>query len=478
MRSSRHVALAALALLSCLTGCQSSYPAASSQYLTATVGGGHAAAAEVAADAAKSDPASETLWMLELASAQRANGDIAASARTFERAEARFREIDSQPDLALGRETLSSLSDPYRLPYRGRNLDRIFAATYQAIDHLQLGETDKARVSLTRSLFRQEDARRRREESLKAAADESSSLGREDSQMGERLADPSLAAARDAVTARFDGKVGYPDAMNPFAVWLNGIYYLHTAEGPADLERARKSLQTAATLCPGDRFIAADLALAEHGAARPDPGAGRTIVHVVHEVGMAPAWGETRLTLPLIYADSRAPMVRIALPTISPQGETPSPTELTGGEATARLVTLADVDAIVRNEFEEEYPRARNRAIASATMKATLGYIANREAQKDDKSGGANLLAIATLLATNSYAIQSARADLRNWSSLPREVRHGRVEIARGGTVRLTGGWMDAGTECRIPAARAVLVTIRSISPGTPAIIRTSILQP
>jgi len=478
MRSSRHIVPTALALLTCLTGCQSSYPAASSQYITATVGGGHAAAAEVATDAAKSDPASATLWMLELASAQRANGEIAASVRTFERAEARFRESDGQPDLALGREALSSLSDPYRLPYRGRNLDRIFAATYQAIDHLQLGETDKARVSLTRSLFRQEDARRRREESLRAAADESRSLGSEDSQMGERLADPALVAAQDEMTVRFGAKAGYPGAMNPFAVWLNGIYYLHTAEGPADLERARKSLQAAAALCPGDRFIATDLALSEHGVTRPDPGAGRTIVHVVQEVGLAPAWGETHITLPLIYADSRAPMVRIALPTISPQGETPAPTEVTAGDAKARLATLADVDAIVRNEFEEEYPRARNRAIASATMKATLGYIANREAQKDARSGGGNLLAIATLLATNTYAIQSARADLRNWSSLPREVRHARIEIARGGSIHLSGGWLAAGTECRIPAARAVLVTIRSISPGTPAIIRTSILQP
>lgn len=478
MPSPHTTAPAALALLLCLAGCQSSYPAASTQYRTALVGGGHAAAVEVAETAAASDRASEIVWMLEQASAQRARGDVTGSTRTLERAESRFREADAKPDIALGGEALSTLTDPYRLPYRGRNLDRIFAATYQAIDHLQLGQVDKARVCVARSQFRQDDARRRWTESRRAATEESASLAGVDSQMAARLSDPALTSAREDVAARFAGGQTGADAMNAFAAWLGGVFHLRTAEGPSDLERARKSLQAAATLSPGNPFITADLVLAETGSARPDPGPGRTVVYVVHEVGLAPAWGETLVTLPLIYADTRAPLVRIALPTLTPQGESPSPTELVAGTTRTRLARLADIDALVRAEFDEEYPRARTRAIASATMKATVGYIANREARKEGRSDGGNLLAVATLLATNTYAVSSARADLRNWSSLPSEVRHARVEVARGASLGLSGGWIPAGTSCPIPPARSVLVTIRSISPETPVIMRTCILQP
>ena len=470
--------LAALGCLGLLTGCQSSYPATAGQYATAMLNAGYADAAEIADSARESDKATRTLWTLKLASAQRAAGDLAASLRSLEQAESRFREADAKPVVALGREALSTFTDPYGLDYPGRNLDRIFAAAYQAIDHLQLGEPEKARVCLTRSLFRQEDARRRLAEVGRAAAEEAASLAGSDSEADRRLSDPALGSVREDVAARFAGHRAYADAMNPFAVWLNGVFYLRTADGPADLERARKSLQVAASLCPGNPSIAEDLALAEQAAHRPEPAAGRCVVYVVHEVGLAPAWSETVVTLPLIYADTRTPMVNVALPTISPQGESPGPTELGVGASRMTLAMLADVDAIVHAEFGQEYPRAVTRALASATIKATAGYIANRAAQREANSDGGNLLAAATLLATNAYGMSSAHADLRNWSSLPKEIRLAHLEVPRAASLRVTGGLISGELTCRLPPARAVLVTIRSISPGSPAILRTCILQP
>lgn len=474
----RTLALIAWSLVHGLTGCQSSYPASSVQYRTALLQGSHADAVEVAQSAAKSEATSEIVWRLELATSQRLAGDSVASSTTFERVETLFRQADQEPDIALGSETLSTLSDPYSLLYRGRNLDRIFAATYQAIDHLHLGEMDKARICLTRSLFRQEDARRRQTERRQAAKDELSTLTQGDAHMAERLSDPTLSAVLTETNSRFQHQQAYADALNPFAVWLNGIYHLQRAESPTDLERARKSLETASLLCKDNRFISDDLVLAEKCQVRPEPSPGKTIVYVVHETGLAPAWSETSILLPLIYADSRAPMVRIALPTISPQGERPAPTRVSVGSTNVQLATLADVDGIVRAEFEEDYPRARTRAIASATLKATVGYLANREAQKRRQSDGGNLLAVATLLATNAYAINSARADLRNWSSLPSEIRHGRIEVPNGSKLRLSGGWIPTDTHYPIPQGKVVLITIRSISQDTPAIIRTCILQP
>ena len=463
----------------CLNGCQSTYPAQRDLYETALRNGGYGAAAEVAEQALDSDPRSTTLWSLELAAAQRAAGRTRACADTLEAAESLFREADARPDLALGSEGLATLSDPYRLDYPGRNTERVFAATYQALAYLELGEPEKARVCLTRSLFRQEDAVRRDGLLRAAAEEEAAAIGREDSQLQARLTDSRLADASAAVNARFPGST---PSGNALATWLHGIFHLRTAEGPADLERARKSLASAARMAGDDRFIATDLALAEHGSTRPDPGEDRTVVYVVHEEGLAARWTEQRVTLPLIYGDVRAPMVNLALPSLSPRPRQARATQAAvAGSPGITLAPLADIDALVHVDFREAYPLARNRAIASATMKAVAGYAANRAAQqatsrRDD--AGAHLVAIATLMATNTYALESAHADLRGWTSLPQEVRLGRLEATRGATVRISGGSITGEVSCRLPAARAVLVTIRSISPDTPAILSTSILQP
>lgn len=471
-----HRLLALLAVV-LLGGCSTPYPAAADQYQLAMTQGGYDDACEVA-QGARADEPSRILWQLELAAAQRAAGDLTGSVRTLEETERAFRAADAGPQLALGEEGLATLSNPYQLRYPGRNVDRIYAAVYQALGQLELGERERARVSLTRSLFRQEDARRRQAEAAAAASREAETAAREDTEFARRLDDPALAEAREAVRRGF--RKGTGDARNPFAVWLNGVYYLRTAEGVSDLERARKALESAQSLAPGNPHIAEDLRLAESATQAPVVEAGRSCVYIVHEEGLAPAWSEQILTLPLIYGDIRAPMVAVALPTLVPGIASERPTEaMLPGQPTVRLAPLADIDAIVHEEFQLEYPRARNRAIASATMKALAGYLANRAAQDEARrSGGGSVLAGVTLLATNLYGVSSARADLRRWSSLPREVRMARVTTARGAVLRVAGGSIQGEAGCRLPAASCVLVTIRSISPEAPPIIRTSILRP
>lgn len=468
--------LLALLVIALLSGCSTPYPAAADQYRVALAQGAYAAAGDVARGALSDEP-SRIVWQLELAAAQRAAGDLAGSVRTLEDAEQAFRAADAEPELALGGEGLATLSNPYGLRYSGRNVDRIYAAVYQALGQLEMGEREAARVSLTRSLFRQEDARRRQAVADAAARGEAEAASREDGEFSRRLEDPVLSEAREAVRAGF--RKGPGDARNPFAVWLNGVYYLRTAEGMSDLERARKALESARALAPDNPHIADDLRLAESGNQAPSAQGGRTCVYVVHEEGLSPTWSEHIVTLPLVYADARAPMVAVALPTLLPGSGSDRPTEVgVVGQPTSRLAPLADIDAMVHEEFQAAYPLARNRAIASATMKAMVGYIANRAAQDDARRSGGSVLGAVTLLATNLYGVSSARADLRRWSSLPREVRMARVTTERGAVLRVSGGSIQGEATCRLPAAGCVLVTIRSISPEAPPIIRTSILQP
>lgn len=475
---------ALLALIaSLLGGCVSSYPDANRSFRAAFESGDFAGAAELAEAQAEdlSDPAA-LVWLLEAGTARRAQGSLEAAARAFESAETLLAELDARPEVSLSGESLSAFSNPYALEYRGRNLDRILAATKLALTHLEAGSTERARVAINRTLFRIEDAKRLAARRAEIAREEGAAAGAEDAAFRQRLSGPELAEAARAATEGFGALPSYAATVNPAAAWLHGVYFLHTAEGPADLEQARKSLQLVVAVAPDNAAARADLALAEAGRGRPDPGAGRTLVYVLHENGVAPRWGEEKAELPLLLFEQDSPLVGIALPTVRPVPAAAEELTLAWGEGPAtRTQPLASVDAMVLAEFREEWPVVVTRSLASATVKALVSHAANRAARENARRNsddtGAQFLYLATLVKTNLYS-GIAQADLRSWSSLPKAFRNGRLEAPRGARLTLGGACLRTPTAIELPQAKAVLVTVRTLGPETPPVIRTAILQP
>lgn len=474
--------LAAL-LASLLGGCVSSYPEAGAGFRAAFESGDFAAAAELAEERAEnvSDP-SALVWLLEAGAARRAEGRGEEAARAFERAEALITELDRRPEISLTGESLSAFSNPLALAYRGRNADRILAAAMLALTHLETGSVERARVAMNRTLFRLEDAKRVAARRAAIAREEGEAAGEADAAFRQRLASPELAEATRAATVGFGVLPADAATVNPAAAWLHGLFFLHTAEGSADLERARKSLQLVAGAAPGKAGVSADLALAEGGRGRPDPGPGRTLVYVLHENGVAPRRGQETATLPLLLFEQDTPMVAIALPTLSPAPAAGETLSLSWGDGQrAATERLASVDAMMLAEFREEWPTAVTRALASATAKALVSHAANRAARENarrnsDKTG-AQLLYLASLVTTNLYA-GTAQADTRGWSSLPKEYLGQRLEAPRGASLSLGGACLGSPTAITLPDAKAVLVTVRTLGPAVPPVIRTAILQP
>jgi hypothetical protein len=159
----------------------------------------------------------------------------------------------------------------------------------------------------------------------------------------------------------------------------------------------------------------------------------------------------------------------------------PEPLVASAGDSRlAEATALASVDAMVLAEFKEEWPVVRNRAIASATVKAVAAYIANKAAQEyarqNSDNTGAQLMMLATLIGTNLYTA-AAQADLRHWSSLPSLYRLQRGEVAEGAPLTLAGGGLAAPRQVALPRAKAVLVTVRSVASGIAPSIRVAILQ-
>jgi len=474
--------LAAL-VASLLGGCVSSYPDDNARFRAAFESGDFASAAKVAERrAGDASGPSALVWLLEAGAARRAEGRLEEAALAFERAEELIGDLDRRPEVSLTGESLSAFSNPYALDYRGRNVDRILAAASLALIRLEAGSPEGARVALNRALFRLEDAKRLAARRAEIAREEGEAAGQADVAFRQRLASPEMAAAARGATDGFGAPTPHASTVNPAAAWLHGLFFLHTAEDASDLERARKSLQLVAAMVPGNTAAAADLALAEAGRGRPDPGPGRTLVYILHENGVAPRWGQETATLPLLLFERDTPMVGIALPTIRPVPAAGETLSLSWGDGQSAVTEpLASVDAMVLAEFREEWPKVVTRSLTSATVKALVSHAANRatreNARRNSDNTGAQLLYLATLVTTNLYS-GIAQADTRSWSSLPKAYRSQRLEVARGARLTLGGACLGAPTAITLPDAKAVLVTVRTLGPSSPPVIRAAILQP
>lgn len=450
------------------TGCTSDYARNADAFHESFAAGDYAgalAAAEPMATAA--EPNDAVILKLQLGSIQRAAGLSAAAAKTFEEAEALFSSYDASPEVSLSAEGVSAFTNPYALPYRGRAYDRTMAATYQALSFLQAGDAAKARVAMNRALFRQEDAKRLSAEKARIAREESGAAMEADARTAEAARNEAVVQASQASRALLADLPSYQDYVNPFTSWLHGVFFLHRAEGASDVEKARKSLELATALVPGNASIKADLAEAAAGHARPGA-PGLTTVYVLHESGRAPKWNENKFTFPFILVDSSAPIVSVALPEIHPVPDSTELVAVFGGKET-KAEKLLSVDAIAAQDFKDEYPVVRNRAIASATVKGIAAFIANKaakEAADRNSGGGGGFLMLATMIATNVYTTQSAQADLRHWSTLPKTVSMTRLTVPTGATLTLRNSLGTPGTAVKVPDGKAVILSCKTPANG------------
>lgn len=218
-----------------------------------------AAAAEFAAKATKEKDSKDTvIWRLEEGAALRADNQFKESNTALEAAEEKVNKFDEGAKVKVGSEALALLSNLANLPYEGRAYDKIMLNTYKALNYLQLGEPDKARVEFTRSLQRQEEA----VEINKARVEKAEAAAAKD-EKGKAAADkarenPKLQSQLDSKFAFLDKWQAEAIYKNPAALYLHGLFFMATATVPADLELAKTSFDQVAAMTKENKFVQQD----------------------------------------------------------------------------------------------------------------------------------------------------------------------------------------------------------------------------
>ena len=424
-------------------------------------------AATVAQNFSADEPKDALVWNLEAAAALRAQGKLKESAKILEQVELSFRTEEERPGFSVSGATLAAFSNGYAEAYRPRPADRIYASTYQALNRLELGDLNGARVSMARLRFVQQSfgsgqlyVKPKKAEGkydvAKASQDERTKEG-----LG--MIEENLAS----LTA--DG--AYDDA---FSHWLQGMFFLRLGQDPSDREKARKELLAATQLNGSNDAFRRDLKDAESPAGE---GQGM-IVYVIAETGMCPEWYQQRVDIPLFVVSSRVPYVSVALPALRPSGLNYN-LKLKLDTKDVTLPLASRPDALIAKHFEAALPAIKTQAFTSAALKATASYVINKSseeaANRQNSGSGAVLWSLATKVGTAVYTIGTTKADLRNWSGLPARFSVARLEAKPGQKLTVVGRPESALT---LPAGKVLLVSLKSTQENHPIVLRCTPLVP
>ena len=469
-----HIARLSLptALLGLLVGCQTYNTQSANTANAWQSGDGVAAAAEVSRMAEeKAGSKDELLWRLEQGAILKATGDIEGSLAAFDQAEVIVNKFEEESKVRLGGRTASLLTNQAALPYRGRAYDKIMMNTYKALSYMLLDDTENARVELNRALQRQRDAvdenQKRLEEATAAA--EAGKKGELEGEEGkpapsydvERAQqDPKFAGATDAAMAELDARLlPYADYVNPFSVFLDGIFFTQLGLDNADVERARKSLERVRSMSPGT-YIEEDYRMAEN-MANGDP--AETVTYVIFASGSAPERDQLKIDIPLFLVSSVS-YVGAAFPKLAYNDNyIPVATAITSDGTAYDTELLCNMDSVISRDFKNEWPSVLTATLLTTATKAIAGKAMEDAVGDDWKS---KLIAKAVNI---GWQASTNNADLRTWKSLPKTFSYARIPTPADGSLKLNIGYTN--TDIQVEPGKSNFVFIRSVNPGSAPIV-------
>jgi len=401
------------------------------------------------------------IWRLEEGAVLRAAGQFADSNVAFDQAQEKIDDYAQKAKVRLGQEAGALLSNQANLAYEGRSYDGIMLNTYRALNFLALGQIDKARPEIIRAYQRQQDAvednKKRIEKTQEAADKDKNSTAIKKAEENDKFK-TQIAGA----TSELDKLKVYADYVNPFTVYLDGLYFLANAADASDLERAHKSLERTVSFAPDNDYVKQDLAMANDAInGKPVP----PLTYVIFETGCAPVRDQIRVDIPIIV--SKVSYVGAAFPTLKLQDNCLPALNISTAETNLTTAPLASVDSIIALDFKNELPVVITKTVAATVTKAVAAYAVNQAAQ----NGGGDIGGLIAQIATAGYQMAVNIADTRTWTTLPKEFQIARLQTPADHKLYLSTPGGAFKTEVTVDDGAINLVYVKSINANTPLLV-------
>lgn len=392
----------------------------------------------------------DLLWMLQAGGLARAQGNYIDSTQAFDTCEVMMKHFDSE-DSELG-HTIGSLAvNDNIVPYTGTVYDGVMVNTYKGLNFISEGKYDLARVEFNRALDRQRRAKEAFNQEIQKVKEETAQ-DKNSSMVQKTMDSPDMKTKLEEAYPSMANFSVYPDFVNPFATYIAGVFF--AAEG--DYKKAVDLLKESAGMVSDNPFVLEDFAAMEQvlDTGQPLP----ATVWVVFENGLGPVKEETRIDLPLFIATDNVRYFGIALPKLQRRYEAMPSVKVTAGGTEYQTQIVTDMDAVIETEFNKDFQAILTRAIMAATGKAIMQY----SLEKDHGGSAAVIMAI--------YSAMTTAADVRIWTTLPKNIQVARVAMPEDGKVTVGGPSMAAQT-LDVSGCKHAIVYVRMIHGASPPAI-------
>ena len=371
---------------------------------------------EFSAHAEREHSKDAIIWRLEAGAALRAAGQFEQSTRVFDEAEALIDKHEQEAKVRVGQQVISVLGNPAEMTYVGRTYDKIMLDTYKALNEMEMGRIDSARVDMIRAYQRQQDAVTANAARIERETKEAQAAKPDAQPMAQSAEnDPQVQGKLNDAYSEIRALPSYGDYVNPFTVYLDGLFFMATATDASDLQRAQKSLERAAQLSGNNPYVVQDLQMI-HGMIE-----GKSITpttYVIFETGVAPVRDQIRIDIPLFIAGVRdVPYLGAAFPVLRLEGGELQSLTVSGGGAREAAAPVCSMDSVIAKDFQNELPLIITRTIIATVAKAAGAYGVTRVAEEQ----GGPIAGLLTRIATTATQVAINIADTRTWTTLPKQ---------------------------------------------------------
>lgn len=340
---------------------------------------------------------SQLLYLLEAARLRSLSGNVENSVELYAQVEERFDNDRLRAMFTVSdslRMALSMVTNDRALPYNGQLFERLLVYTHQALNHLELGNPELARIDLNKAL---RDMRWGKDNLPRLRDLSDQNLGREGIQtrgFTPGFPDPP------------DGLVQESSSDNALVYYLSALLF----EAAGDLDRAAIDYRNALAYAPGSPPV--EEALESLGEMPREM--GRLVI--LHESD----WVSPKIPFSLsIFIKDRS--YTLSLPYYSDRywNDFTPQSFVQIGESRPLLYPLLNVDAAARASLEELFPAILLRQALRMIAKEQL----QNEAQEADPWLG---------FAASIFSILSDSPDLRSWLSLPSAIYGAQLYLPAG----------------------------------------------
>ncbi len=412
----------------------------------------------------------EIMWQLEAGAIYFNTQQYDKSVEHFKRAEELIEQYDQRALISLkdgSEEGAALVTNLNALPYRGFCRDRVALSIYKSLAYLGVGNEEAFRAQL----------RRLRDEQKKVQDEFQKFFDAQQAQVdAAKKKNPDAAAKANANTiekisadsqnkefnaglknSRQVANKGYGDFLNPMAIFLSGLGLVRDG----NFENARIDFQRLYEAMPNSQLTKQYYVSVLKKAKREVPEElkdveafdfplERDCLYVVLANGRSGAFKQIAIYFP----------VMVAWPMCEFYPAPYSALAATANGKTYQSTTIANMDGIIAQEFDQRLPAMITRIILATAIKDGARYTATYVAAQEN-----DLLAAGVFAGTSIYTALMNTADTRSWEILPKEFQITQLPMPqdRKVSIKLLGG-RSYTKEIDLPNANSAIIFVNAPS--------------